>query len=78
MLALFPPKVKVLAPKATVPPPPESAATVSAPPSDNWPLLTASVAAVLRRPAEPKVDVPLLTVIAPAPKRALIAPPCSA
>ena len=63
---------------ARVPPASVSEPTVSLPPRDSVPLLMAKVAAEFRRPAEPRVVVPVVTVSAPAPSWALTVPPVRA
>jgi hypothetical protein len=70
--------VKVLPPNARVPPLPERAATDSFPPKVKVPLLMATPDPELSRPAEPRVTVPVVTVILPVPRIALMFPPDSA
>ena len=70
--------VRLFAPSATEPPLPAKEATVSLPPSVSCPLLTTRAEEEFSRAPDPNVVVPLLTVTAPDPSFALIAPPCSA
>ena len=61
-----------------MPPAKVSVLTVSLPPSESVPLLIARVAVELSRPAEPRVVVSVVAVMAPAPSWALTVPPVRA